>query len=296
MPRCWPAPGASLALLLLLAPGAGADFMFPAGNWTHSTNLFSALHFVPGYNEAGEWDLLTGGNWTATNHSDANLVGDAAAYLCPCPQPPCETSAGPPKPGYNTSVFACLSEALNMSHAVCTTFHRDRTNVTCVTPTHAVVCDVPAFTPNATLLNWWENDDVPSRSYYSADTLAVSCIVRGMAEEDMGPYDHFLDTQVLHDALARETCEVVCTATCQTICTTRHVSVNELFPSIDAWRYDSAIDDNPRDFEVNGTLYQERQPAQYMRGVTADNFGQEREVLNLTCTLPTLSAGRHMQV
>ena len=43
---------AVLLQLLLLRPTT-TDFLFAAGNWTHSTNLFSELHFVPGYNEAG---------------------------------------------------------------------------------------------------------------------------------------------------------------------------------------------------------------------------------------------------
>ena len=39
-----------------------ADFLLAAGNWTRNTNMFETYHFVPGYNEAGEWDVLTGGN------------------------------------------------------------------------------------------------------------------------------------------------------------------------------------------------------------------------------------------
>ena len=81
-----------LPLLLLLLTPTSADFQLFAGNWTHSTNLFANYHFIPGYNALGEWDILTGGNWTATNHSDANLVGDAEVYLCPCPEPPCNGS------------------------------------------------------------------------------------------------------------------------------------------------------------------------------------------------------------
>ena len=72
---------ALLAMRVLLAVAIArplvGDFVLPAGNWTRRTSLFSHQHFIPGYNEAGEWDVLSGGNWTATNHSDANLVGDA---------------------------------------------------------------------------------------------------------------------------------------------------------------------------------------------------------------------------
>ena len=55
---------------------------------------------------------------------------------------------------------------------------------------------------------------------------AVSCIVRGMAEEPMGRFDNFTSARTLHDALARERCEVVCTGMCQTVCTTEHLSVH----------------------------------------------------------------------
>ena len=132
-----------------------ADFLLPAGNWTHSTNLFSELHFVPGYNEAGEWEVLTGGNWTPTNHSDVNLVGDAAIYMCPCPEPPCEPDDGPAKPGFNSSLFACVDQQSgNVSYAVCTIFHGDASNVTCVTPTHALVCEIPHLDAQAPLVEW----------------------------------------------------------------------------------------------------------------------------------------------
>ena len=125
--------------MLLLTAAVASDFLLAAGNWTHSTSLFSNYHFIPGYNEAGDWDVITGGNWTATNHSDANLVGDASIYLCPCPEPPCDADPEPPMPGFSTSVFACVDQqTLNMSHAVCTVFHAERSNVTCVTPSHAV--------------------------------------------------------------------------------------------------------------------------------------------------------------
>ena len=90
-------------LLLCVGEKVAADFLFAASKWTRSTNLFSRYHFVPGYNEAGQWDVLTGGNWTATNHSDANLIGDAAVYICPCPEPPCEED---PEPGLLFSLFS----------------------------------------------------------------------------------------------------------------------------------------------------------------------------------------------
>ena len=171
-------------LAFTLLSVAEADFKLPAGNWTHSTSLFANYHFVPGYNQAGEWDLLTGGNWTPTNHSDANLIGDAEIYLCPCPDPPCDEDPEPEKPGFTTSVFGCVDqETLNITHAVCTVFHATKTNVTCVTPDHSIACDVPGFESNGTLVRWWENDELPSRSYYSSDVTAISCVIRNLVQE-----------------------------------------------------------------------------------------------------------------
>lgn len=57
-----------------LLRATNADLSFCRQNWTHSTNLFADYHFVPGVNEAGEWDLLTGVR-TATSllrHSGAS--------------------------------------------------------------------------------------------------------------------------------------------------------------------------------------------------------------------------------
>lgn len=142
-------------LLALATAGVLGDFLLAAGNWTHSTNLFSELHFTPGYNEAGQWDIITGGNWTPTDHIDMNLLGEAVAYLCPCPMPPCDVEDGPEKPGYNTSVFSCVDESsLEVKHAVCTVFHAKRTNVTCVTPKYTISCDVPAYDPSMPISDW----------------------------------------------------------------------------------------------------------------------------------------------
>ena len=40
-------------LLLLFLRSTTTDFLFAAGNWTHSTNLFSELHFVPATTRRG---------------------------------------------------------------------------------------------------------------------------------------------------------------------------------------------------------------------------------------------------
>ncbi len=276
-----------------------SDFLYPAGNWTHSTNLFSELHFIPGYNEAGEWTVLTGGNWTPTDHSDANLIGDAAVYMCPCPQPPCEADEGPPKPGYNSSVFPCFdADSGNIRHAVCTVFHKDQSNVTCLTPRHAVICDVPALDVNASLSQWWQNEEIPSRSFYSVNVTAVSCLIR----EDVGESAmaaellNFTDAMALQDALAVVRCEVQCRAVCETVCTTDHRSAYELAPHMSDWVFDPEIDTNPREFVLNGTLYSENFPAQYLRGNTPSTYGREREPGNVTCTMPTMSAARHEQL
>ena len=264
---CW-------LLLMSLLMHAVADFLLPAGNWTHSTNLFSELHFVPGYNEAGHWDILTGGNWTPTNHSDVSFVGDAAAYLCPCPNPPCAEDTGPIKPGFNSSIFTCLDSGGAASSlgsgalrfAACTVYHGERTNVTCVTPQHAVACELPEFEPNNTLREWWRNEQLPSHSYYSAHTTAISCLVRGMAEQSFSHVGNMTDEAELQKSLSRERCEVVCTQVCQTVCVHDHLSMHELFPRLNEWVFDSTVELNPRQFVDNGTLYEERTPKQWMRG------------------------------
>ena len=209
-------------LLLLFLRSTTTDFLFAAGNWTHSTNLFSELHFVPGYNEAGQWDILTGGNWTATNHTDLRLLGDAAVYLCPCPLPPCAVEDGPPKPGFNTSIFTCMEPRThNLSYVACTIFHGERTNVTCVTPEFAVACDVPAFEPDNALRKWWQNNATPSHSFYNEHVQSVSCIARGMREQEVGFVGGaadihktrgggFKDRRKLYGAIMKEKCETVC--------------------------------------------------------------------------------------
>jgi len=295
-------------LLLLAARRCGSDSLLSAGNWTHSTSMFSELHFVPGYNAAGEWDILTGGNWTPTNHTDLRMVGDAAVYLCPCPLPPCELEDGPPKPGFNTSVYTCVDDAThNTSHVVCSIFHRDRTNVTCVTPQYAITCEVPAHEPEcrnlvttsyATITGrvytstcedwWWNNTEAPSHSWFNDKMSAVSCIVRGMEEQSMARYANFTSARVLHEALFAERCAVECRQICQTVCVQEHLSVYDLFEQLGAWRYDPAVEQNLREFEVNGTLYHERSPAQYRHGATAATAGQRRQLLNRTCSVPTL--------
>lgn len=207
-----PARAAWLLLLLSLLAAArrcSADFRYAAGNWTTQTNLFSELHFVPGYNQDGEWEVLTGGNWTPTNHSDANMVGSASAYICPCPLPPCEPVELPPPAAFKSTVFPCVGAAtMNVSYAVCTVFHSNAstTNVTCVTPKHAVICDIPSYDANASLANWWENEAAPSASYYSYEpsmTTAISCIVRGMSEQPMDRYGNFSEPRLLEESAQR---------------------------------------------------------------------------------------------
>ena len=283
-----------MALLLLLTPLS--DFIYPAGNWTHLTNLFSEVHYLPGYNADGEWTVLTGGNWTPTNHSDVNLIGDAAVYICPCPQPPCGEPPLPPSPGYNSSVFPCLdSESGNVSHAVCTVFYRDKSNVTCLTPNHAVICEIPALDVNATLGQWWNNEELPSRSFYWNNVTAVSCLIRDDVGESAFPPEllNFTDAMALQDALAVVVCEVQCRAVCETVCTTNHRSVHELAPHMSAWVFDREIDNNPREFVMNGTLYSENHPAQYLRGNAPSTYGRQREPDNVTCTMPTMTETRH---
>lgn len=262
-------------LLLLFLRSTTTDFLFAAGNWTHSTNLFSELHFVPGYNEAGRWDILTGGNWTATNHTDLRLLGDAAVYLCPCPLPPCAVEDGPPKPGFNTSIFTCMEPRThNLSYVACTIFHGERTNVTCVTPEFAVACDVPAFEPDNALRKWWQNNATPSHSFYNEHVQSVSCIARGMREQEVGFVGGaadihktrgggFKDRRKLYGAIMKEKCETVCqqvratdrrrrraarailpcsqrailssSQVCQTVCVTEHQSVHQIFDEMNNW-------------------------------------------------------------
>jgi len=247
---------------------------------------------------AGEWTVLVGGNWTPTNHSNAHLVGDAEIYLCPCPEPPCDADPEPPKPGYSTSVFPCVSQdTLNASHTVCTVFHSPRTNVTCVTPSHAISCDVPAFDDNNSLVHWWENAEVPSRSFYSPNVTAVSCVVRSLGERPLQPdLRNFTDAIALQDSLSVERCEVVCRRVCRTVCAMEHLSVHALVPELNEWVFDATVDNNPREFIANGSHFQERRPAQYLRGASARTAGQERNPLNLTCTMPTMTAAVHEAV
>ena len=135
-------------------------------------------------------------------------------------------------------------------------------------------CDVPAFDVNSSLLRWWENDELPSRSFYSPNVTAVSCIVRDLGDRPL-PADlaNFSDAQALQQALAVERCEVQCLRVCRTVCTTEHLDVHALIPELNDWTYDSTIDNNPREFVANGSLWQERSPAQYLRGASGDTLG-----------------------
>ena len=276
---------------LLFALGrARADFLLSAGNWTHSTNLFANYHFVPGYNEAGRWDILTGGNWTATNHTDLRLLGDAAVYLCPCPLPPCAVEDGPPKPGFNTSIFTCMEPRThNLSYVACTIFHGERTNVTCVTPEFAVACDVPAFEPDNALRKWWQNNATPSHSFYNEHVQSVSCIARGMGEQDIRRFDNFTDLRTLHAALSVESCSVVCEQICRSVCVHEHMSVHQLFEQLNAWEFDSTVQPNLRRFVLNGTVYEETRPVQQMHGVSEHTAGMSRSVSNGTMATPALT-------
>ena len=105
----------------------------------------------------------------------------------PVPLPPCAVEDGPPKPGFNTSIFTCMEPRThNLSYVACTIFHGERTNVTCVTPEFAVACDVPAFEPDNALRKWWQNNATPSHSFYNEHVQSVSCIARGMREQEVG--------------------------------------------------------------------------------------------------------------
>ena len=45
--------------------------------------------------------------------------------------------------------------------------------------------NVPAFDVNSSLLRWWENDELPSRSFYSPNVTAVSCIIRDLGDRPL---------------------------------------------------------------------------------------------------------------
>ena len=281
-----------LALLAFSTAGILGDFLLAAGNWTHSTNLFSELHFTAGYNEAGQWDIITGGNWSPTDHMDMNLLGEAAAYLCPCPSPPCVGEEGRPKLGYNSSVFTCVAREnrSELSYVVCTVFHADRSNVTCITPRHAISCDVPPFDPSVPISNWWQNNLLPSRSFYNDEVSGVSCIVRDTTQQNVAAYANFTDGQVLQEAIEREKCTVECRQVCQTVCVNEHRSVHGLFETLKRYEYDHEVDEQIRRFTVDGLLVEERRPTQWLRGVSPETLGERRTVLqNRTCTMPTLT-------
>jgi len=248
---------AAIVALASLPARVGADFLHAAGNWTHRTNMFTDYHFVPGYNEAGQWDILTGGNWSESNHLDLRLLGDAAAFVCPCPHPPCAPDEGPRKPGFNTSIFACVdpaNRAANASYVVCSVFHTERTNITCVSPGYAVSCDIPAFWPDAPYQQPWENAEVPSHSFYGDRVTAVSCVARGMGEQTIEHLGNLTDPRALSAALYEEECRVVCTDVCRTVCAKEHMSVHQLFAQLNAWVYDSTVLPNLREYVLNGTL------------------------------------------
>ena len=190
----------AVVVAIALARPLVADFVLSAGNWTRRTSLFSEQHFIPGYNEAGEWDIITGGNWSETAHIDLRLLGDAAAYICKCPNPPCEPyeagePGGPPaRPGFNTSVYTCSNPGANASFVVCSIFHAERSNITCVSPGFAVSCDIPSFHPDSPIADVDENDVVPSSSFYNDQVTSVSCIARGMGEQDIRRLANFSDS------------------------------------------------------------------------------------------------------
>ena len=250
--------GAPVPLWLALIGLAAADFLLPAGNWTRRTNEFSQYHFSPGYNEAGVWDIVTGGNWSETAHVDLRLLGDAAAYVCPCPLPPCAPDEGPPKPGFNTSIFTCIDPAArwtgNTTYVACTVFHQERTNITCVSPTFAVSCDVPSYDPDVPVTEVDGNDVVPSRSFYNDHVTAVSCLARGMGEQDFSRFGtttfstttesqtFFTDQRALHTSLSQEQCSVVCEQVCRSVCVHEHMSVHQLFEQLNAWECSSWVE------------------------------------------------------
>ena len=89
---------------------------------------------------------------------------------------------------------------------------------------------------------------LPSHSYYSARTTALSCLVRGMGEQSFSHVANMTDEVELGKALSRERCEVVCTQVCQTVCTHAHLDVHQLFPTLNDWKFDPNIELNPRQF------------------------------------------------
>ena len=80
------------------------------------------------------------------------------------------------------------------------------TNVTCATPRHSISCDIPHFDANASLLKWWMNEELPSRSYYSPDTTAISCLIRNDLKQSAVPEEvrNFTDGLVLQELLSIE--------------------------------------------------------------------------------------------
>ena len=63
-----------------------------------------------------------------------------------------------------------------------------------------------------------------------------------------------------------------------------------------ASRYDYEVDLNLREFVVNGTRYEESRPEQAMHGVWPHTAGQSRQVLNTTCTMPTLDRANYQKL
>jgi hypothetical protein len=77
---------------------------------------------------------------------------------------------------------------------VCSIFHAERSNITCVSPGFAVSCDIPSFHPDSPIADVDENDVVPSSSFYNDQVTSVSCIARGMGEQDIRRLANFSDS------------------------------------------------------------------------------------------------------
>ena len=70
-------------------------------------------------------------------------------------------------------------------------------------------------------------------------------------------HEHAYAPLHIQSSLFIEQCEVQCRGVCETVCTYVHQHVEALLPQLKLWTYDAAIDNNPREFVENGTLYQE---------------------------------------
>ena len=111
-----------------------------------------------------------------------------------------------------------------------------------------------SYDPDVPMTEVDGNDLVPSRSFYNDHVTAVSCLARGMGEQDFSRFGtttfstttesqtFFTDLRALHTSLSQEQCSVVCEQVCRSFCVHEHMSVHQLFEQLNAWECSSWVE------------------------------------------------------